>query len=126
MAVFAWLVMSLVEGGFATVIAAIAVITLWFIASDIVPCKNRVFSHATIWVGVPAVTTGLRSTLVLPLMLPYTIELMKFTRASVVLVLKMANSGPFSVVCGIRLAGGKKLKTLPELKMSCDIPAPLL
>ncbi len=77
------------------------------------------FSHATIWSGVPALITGVKSSVVAPLICPYTMELMKLTRARLVLVLKMANSGPFKVVCGINDCGGKKLNTLAELKSSC-------
>jgi len=41
-----------------------------------------------------------------------------------VFVLKMSEFGPFSVVCGIKLSGGKKLNTLPELKMSWTCQRP--
>src|ERR1700747_2341291 len=93
---------------------------LCFIWLDIAPCKNNVLSQSTIWSVVPALITGVKSNFVPLLMVPFTIELMKFTRASLVLVLKMANSGPFDVVPAIGFVGGKKLNTLPELNRLCD------
>src|SRR3981189_3334175 len=65
--------------------------------------------------------TGVKSSFTLEAKPPYTALLMKFTRARLVFVLKMANSGPFNVVWGMGLSGGKKLKTLPELKTFCDM-----
>src|SRR5476649_1045393 len=117
MAAFACLLVSVLLAAFT------AVRMLCFVESEMVPCSRLVSSQATIWSGVPAVTTGEKSSVVVPLICPYTMELMKFTRARLVLVLKMANSGPFSVVWGIRLEGGKKLNTLPELKRLCDMVA---
>ena len=91
-----------------------AVRMLCFIELDIVPCKNRLSSQLTIWSGVHALITGVKSSLVPALICPNIALLLKLTRANAVLVLKIANSGPFSLVPGIGLSGGKKLNTLPE------------
>src|SRR5271163_3295582 len=85
------------------------------------PCRNNVPSQLNIWSGVPALITGLKSRCVFEPIAPYTASSLKFTRDRLVVVLKIANSGPFRFVFAIGLTGGKKLNTVGGKKTFCDI-----